>query len=75
MQARSTTRTIEYNESTFAALPVGASKTDRFPTIDNDLIIDEINVVLPVPAYPFKIKMLLFPKVVIKSTNLLMASF
>ena len=44
---------FEYTEITFAALPVGANKTDFlliFHKLDTKVLIV---VVLPVPAYPF----------------------
>ena len=47
---------LEYLAKTLAALPVGASNTDRFPMLGSDFTRAEINVVFPVPAYPFRRK-------------------
>ena len=49
---------MEYFERTFAALPVGANKTDRLFTEDKLLTNAAIKVVFPVPAYPFNKKIL-----------------
>ena len=66
---------FEYLERTLAALPVGAINTERLPMLGNDFTSDEIKVVFPVPAYPFKTKTLLLPRVVINSTNSCIAFF
>jgi len=58
---------LEYFANTFAALPVGAISTERFPSIGNDFTKVETKVVFPVPAYPLSIKILLLPIVVTKS--------
>ena len=58
---------LEYLASTFAALPVGAINTERFPKMDNDFTNVETKVVFPVPAYPFNIKTPLLPMVATKS--------
>jgi hypothetical protein len=58
---------LEYLAKTLAALPVGASKTERFPTEGSDLTSADISVVFPVPAYPFNKKILLLPIVEINS--------
>ena len=50
---------LEYLDSTLAALPVGASKTDRLATEGKLLTNADIKVVLPVPAYPFNKNILL----------------
>ena len=58
---------FEYFDRTFAALPVGAISTERFPKTGKEFTRVEIRVVFPVPAYPLSIKMLLFPIVATKS--------
>ena len=49
---------LEYLESTFAALPVGARREDFFLTDERLLTKDEIKLVFPVPAYPLRRKIL-----------------
>ena len=69
---------LEYLAKTFAALPVGASKAERFPTEGKDLTSADISVVFPVPAYPFKRNILLLPSVEInslRSSNTTFCSF
>ena len=58
---------LEYFPNTFAALPVGAISTERFPRTGNDFTKVETRVVFPVPAYPFNIKIERFPIVATKS--------
>lgn len=57
---------LEYLESTFAALPVGARREDFFPTDERLLTNEEIKLVFPVPAYPLRRKIL---RVLIEVTN------
>ncbi|CAI8252275.1 MAG: Uncharacterised protein [Cryomorphaceae bacterium] len=58
---------LEYFPKTFAALPVGAMSTERFPSTGNDFTKVATKVVFPVPAYPFSIYMLLLPIVLTNS--------
>ena len=58
---------LEYLDKTLAALPVGASKTDRLATEGKLLTNADIKVVLPVPAYPFNKNILLVLIDVVKS--------
>ena len=60
---------FECFDKTFAALPVGAIRMDCFPRIGKLLTNDEIKVVLPVPAYPLSMKILLLPSVVTYSAK------
>ena len=41
---------LEYFANTFAALPVGAISTERFPKIGKDFTREATMVVFPVPA-------------------------
>ena len=60
---------FEYFDRTLAALPVGARRTDLLPIHGSDFTKEEINVVFPVPAYPFKTNIFLFPRVRINSSK------